>query len=278
MTTTDQQTRFLIPPEALAGLGSYAHTVGPLSVLSTDPLPDAVVESLMQRGILDSVDRVNARFSPVLDVMAEPAALAQVHVVGGGSLVEFTVHAASRGSVSAVATPEGLELAAPAEVDGAMRLLTQHVGFSMLTGLTLSVDVELRHAIAFSATIDHYRRRNLEGFLGGTPGGQPPADRQAVRELLSVTDARWFVPLVGGLTGADAAAADVDGLSGELDHAASQIATRFPLFDRVITVSSAATIGGGEHAASQVMIIQAGVHDLLVVEASQEGVRFTTLP
>ncbi|MBT8213148.1 MAG: zinc ribbon domain-containing protein [Acidimicrobiia bacterium] len=279
MTTAGVQPHFLIPAEALSGLGSYATSLGPLSVLGTDPLAPEVVVKLNEAGVLGADAGLTPEFAPLLQVLAEPRGVSQVQVTGGGSLVEFTAYASSGSTVSSVATPDGLSLTAPAQVDEAVQIVGEHVGFSMLASLALSIRLEPAEAVAFAAMVDHYRRRDLTALLDGGSASST-TDLGAVRQLLTVTDARWLVPLVGAVAGIDASEGSeaVGLLTSELDRAASQIATRFPLFDRVLAVTTAVAPDNGAPVGSQVMIIQGGVHDMLIIEAGEDGVGIVTLP
>jgi hypothetical protein len=282
MTSNAQGARFVLPPDALHVLGSFASApLGAMSVLSASQVSTEMSRSLTAAGALDSDGRPSAPFAPVLDVLAAPTGLAQLHLTGGESLIEIQIHTGAAGTVSVLSTSEGLELAAPADVDRMVRVLTEHLGFSMLPSLTLSAQLTAEDAVVFAATVDHHRRRLLAALLAGEALSDAPADDGSVRALLQVDDPRWLVPIVSALAGdipQGAAAARVGHLSSDVNQVARALALRFAVFDRIFTLVTVGSGTDGETMASQVACVQAGVHDLLVIEAGPDGLGFVTLP
>lgn len=280
--TEPQPSRLRLPPDALGVLGAFAAApLGPLSVLSAGPATSDMSHALVAAGALTGDATPTTAFAPMLDVLAAPRALAQLHLTGGGSLVELQVHSSGDRSVSILSTPDGLEFEAPAATDRMVRMLSEHLGYSMMPSLTISIRLDPVDAVVFAATIDHHRRRALEALLAGRPYVDAPADDDEVRSLMTATDAQWFAPIVSALAGdvtAASATTHVGRLPPDVARAARDLALRFVVFDRVLTLTSVGISDGDQPLASQVACVQAGVHDLVVIEPGPDGVGFVTLP
>jgi hypothetical protein len=286
-----------LSPEALKGLGSL---IKPQTVLSPfdvhGTLDQTQLAAHKQSGLLDSMARPSATFGPTLDTLAAPASFVQLRLQAGPEFFEHLAFFSADSAHSVLLTTSGtdLVLSDPVSVPGLVDLVRQYVGTSVLRAPTFDTEIEYAAAVVLGAAIDLYRRAELRTLADQAEFTAPSFDAQAIEAAIAHTpeDLRWLVAMLQSIRPGERANGSVGPMleqlvaAGHLGRTGTRyyltskpalLAERLLVPDNLLMVSTGQLGPDGGVTVTQLLCLQAGLHDLLTIERCEGNVRFECL-
>lgn len=293
---------FSIGRGQLAALGQLvpgAKTrISPLRGDGAETLGEDDQAELRRGGILDEGGGIADELRPTLDLLARTRAYTSVRFRAGPEVLEYNVYfGPDDGRVVAV-TPsgEGLLIEEPAPTGAFLEGVRAYSGGSIIRICEFDEELPTDQALTLSALLDLQRKAVLRAFADGTELPQATYDAAAVRRAIAETEsnAQWFVSLVQDLRGSESIPDEREvgealqalseaghlidmGTGYALGETASVLGSRFLMFDTMTSVWSGREREDGTVFDLQFLCGQAGVHEIMFVECSEERCQFTTL-
>ena len=293
---------FVIEPECLAGIGQLISgdktRVSPFQYGATEKLTDIHQDKLQQSGVLDAGGQIVSNLRPTLELLASTRAYTRIRLSPGAELLEYNVYFAPDGSraVSITSTDKGLVVQDPAPTEEFIEGLRAYTGGSIIRACDFDEEMRVEEALTLAALIDLRRQSVLRAFVDKTLSAQESYDAHAIYEAIANTpsSSQWLVAIIQDMveseiplsettierTLTDLATSNHVVKTGEqymLGEVESILGSRFLVFDNIMVLWSGRERDDGEIFNVGFTCLQAGVHELLFLDASGGRFQFTTL-
>lgn len=281
----------VLAPELLPALGGLlAEPQNALSVLrgpAVPPTPE-VREALRAAGVVHADGRIDPAVGPTLRILAAPTRMVglSTRLASSASLdTDLVVCWDDDRAVTLGRTAGQAIIVNPAELDHVAGVALGLVGASPWLDGTFEAEFSPGAVALLMTVVDHQRVAVLRAAADGRPLEPPPVERArlAVRQgsgLLSLAELVQVVDDRAAAWGPDDEATLVRGgflettPSGlQLAGASIALAAQLLWIKTIITLSAGTVEPDGSAQLAAVTWVQAGVHDVLAIERTPDGVR-----
>ncbi len=292
------EAAFTIAPGLLPWLGSAGPgATGPLSPFLAGDVRSPTLDEmdrLRSAGVIGADGALETHVRSTISALANPAVAVAVRLSSGEEYYEHTAFLSADGTRSVLLTTAGSEILVrdPAPIDEVLEGVRQYVGDSVLRAPRFEAELDPEAALAFAAIADLHRRALFGAYAGGTPFERPVLGPAKIAAAIgSAADGfQWLagvVKLVGGADRLAPAALDRLVRAGHLrkekggfalaDEAAL-LAERLLVVESVLALEAVrAAPGTTALQRLNLLCLQAGIHDILSVEAVDGRLRFECL-
>jgi hypothetical protein len=289
---------FLIPANLLGTLGTvWAGTPTSISpLLSSGAAGSEQKTQLIGAGICDEKGKIVPGLKPALDVLGNACAFTRIYISGGPNPSEFLVYFAPGGTTASLINIQGnFRVDCPAVAEVMVDMTAQTIGFTLFRNPVFEADLLPDEALAFSGLIDYRRRTLLRSLADRKAVVEDGADTARILEALAekdgdapgLCDVMLSVLDPAGKISPDSIGAALGSLakkglvtkSGPLWHlsdAGLYLARRMLIFDNSLVLTAGVVGKSGNVSVAGFTCIQAGVHDILFIDASAGNVSMRT--
>jgi len=293
-------TGYVVPAGLMGALGALwgavPTAISPLRHPAGDPLTDEERATLVGAGVLDASGSLTPGVRPALDVLGSATAFTRVYISGGLAPYEYLVFFAPSGASASIVNAGGdMSIASPAHAEEFLAMIGESLGLSSFVAAPFEATLEPAEAIVLSALLDAQRRESLTAILEGRDPEAVELTPAALGTLVakSGTDREWLVDVLFELTGSDGI--DADGVATAIASLESAglvakagkrlrltgnlllLGQRLLVLDSALTLTSGALAASGEVAVAGFTCLQAGVHDLLSIDAREGEVELRSV-
>lgn len=288
--------KMTLRPAALTWLGSgitEKSIISPLATIQVQGFSNEDREELIKQNIIESDNVIKAECYVVLENLALADAYSGIKMSGSFGQIAKTAFFNGEKRTFIDSGIQDLTVANYLDLDGLSALLNEVSGTSRLVNAKLELRFDAKTALAFVALVDVTRRKAMAYYAGLE---EMPLGYQA-EEILAMAESgagtRWLsaylktLPLPGlSLNGEELAAAmqvlDEGALveQGEYGYRllgeAHDLAANFLIIENLLNVRCG-QIQAGQIITSEALFLQAGLHDLLMIDYDGQGIDISTV-
>lgn len=289
--------KFSVTPAGLAWLSQAfpeATAISPLRSPSGNPadVDEEVTGDLLSQGVIESDGTITPQALAPLQLLAKSEKFARIRVRGTSSPLDKVVYFADGIACSVDATVARFEIQYPAMNQEAGYFLSELTGSSRLVNVPFAVTLPETQATTLLALVDLVRYGSLAALAGRTASVSFTLDEilaqlSAAHSFLSLSKTLESLTAGNGLVAADISAAlQALTVSGHVQHsegrfflqgAALELATTFLIPDYIFDLSFGTVLSAESVEQSSCSIVFCGMHNLLYVDATGEGVTLETI-
>ena len=286
----------VIPRGLLGAVGTlWAGTpsaVSPFFGAQPAPVTDADRKVLAAAGICGGDGQLDPALRPALDVVGAANAFTRVYVSGEGGLLEYMVYFAPSGDSASLANDDGaMQVDRPAAVPSFLAAISQRIGTSLYRNAALEATLPPDEAVVLAGLLDLQRRRLLRDTADGAGSVAVDASVADVAAACAgpTGDRQWLASVMLELLSAEGIGSDdrcatalkglverkiivMAGSAFRLGDEALYLARRMLVLDSALTLTVGHLGQAGGVSISGFTCLQAGVHDLLYIDAGADGV------
>jgi len=288
--------KMVLSPAALTWLGS-AFTektkISPLATIQEPGFTAAEKAALADQGVIDGGGAFTSESFAVFETLAGVTSYAGFRLTGAFGRIVKTVYFKDGKSVAIDSTGHGLVVSVGVDVDTLAGLINEITGISRLVNAQVNVKMGVKSALAFAALLDVTRKHALIQYagLGEMPTGY--SAEQIIEMHSKAEGSRWLTSYLRtlrlpqmSLNGDELekalhASIEVNLLEKSeqgyrLIGEAYDLATNFLIIENVLH----ARLGeerDGEIVSGEALFLQAGLHDVLMIDVDAETVEFNTV-
>jgi hypothetical protein len=290
----------LNPPQLAAVRNLLRGNIGPLSPFNLE-LPSSAAaihpQQLAATGLCDPAGNIHPYYGPLLDVLARPAGMVRVLFTTelGAGHETFTYFGANGGRAS-LSNQRGLAcLGLPDAAPATLELVGQHFGDSVLKSCEFEIELHPDVAMVLGATLDMQRRAFFQGLAGGTEAAPVGMDASHLTTILGAipSSTQWLTRVLAelldrprGIQPANIPSAiywlvqarllEPRGPVVVLAPPALALSRRLLVIDRFLSVTATRFTPQHGLEVMDVTCLQAGVHDLLMLDSGGDRVHLKT--
>lgn len=283
--------------KSLNGLIGSKNELSVLKHLPTKELLDSEKEELQLKGILDSNGSISKDINSSMNILANPYGVVKYIFTGGVGIYEHSLSYDDtfKKNVQLILTPESASIDDNISSENITKVIENFVGKSNIKSLNLSYKLNVAEALVVASMIDMERKSSLRAFVDEAMYTQNSYNVNVIWRMVNSTNPsiQWFVYLFNEVIG------EHDPLNqSQVQEAVNQLLDKgiitqkgdqyllsndFSLFsNRMVVIDNVISVQTYKQDKSEVInsaftCIQAGVHDLLLLDCDGEEIRFETI-
>ena len=289
-----------IDHEQLKSLNGLIGSKNEISVLKSLPTKDALdneKEEFKSKKILDSNGSISNEVQPLMDVLANPYGVVKYIFTGGVGIYEHSVSYDNtfKKPLQLILTPDTASIDDEVNAQKVINIMENFIGKSNIKSLNISNKLDVAEALVVAAIIDMERKASLRSFIDEAAYSQNSYSVNVIWRMVNSTNPsiQWFVYLINEVVGEHEPLSQsriqeaVNQLiekgivikKGEqylLSEEFSLLSNRMVIVDNVISVQTYKK-DGSAIINSGFTCIQAGVHDLLLLDYDGNTLQFKTI-
>lgn len=286
-----------LSPAALCWLGSAFDEktkLSPFSNLAADGLTAEDQQGLVSQGIIDGANALNPEAYALMECLAKAKAHANVRLSGSFGQVDRTAYFWGDRIVTADYARDHFIIDAGGGTEGITEIISEIAGNSRLVNSNLNARMGIKSAIAFAALLDLTRRHAMTQYAeaGVMPDGFTVSD---ILTMLERADKHrwltWFLKTLR-LPGASLDRAEVEEALSHLESSpwvlktgagyfltgeALELASNFLVVENILHLRSGQEDDQGRILGAECVFLQAGLHDVLMLDISADAVEFNAI-
>lgn len=283
--------------EALNGIVGPKNEISSLNYIDTKELSDGIKEEFSSMGILDSDWSLQSEIQPAIDILTNPNGVIKFIFTGGVGNYEqsLSYDETFKNYVSLTLTPDAAIIDDEVSTEGIARVFENFVGKSDLKSLSISYNFGLAEALVVASMLDMERKSTLRAFVDEVVYSHNSYNVNVIWRIVNSTTSsiQWFVYLVNEVVGKHEPLTQnqvLDALnqllekgivtkSGEqylLSDEFSLLSNRMVIVDNVLSMQSY-KIQDSKVLNSGFTCVQAGVHDMLLLDYDGNELHFETI-
>lgn len=288
--------RFLLSSAAITWIGSAFSEktkISPFTTIQAPGFKETDKPGLVEQGVIDQAGAFAPESYAVFEVLAGAEAYAGFRLTGAFGNVDKTSYFKGDKAVTIDSAGQGLVISTKTDVDSMVGILNEITGISRLVNSEVNVKMDATSALVFAALIDITRKNALGQYagLGDMPVGYA-ADK--IMDMLNKAEgSRWLSTYIRNLRLPKAVLNE-----NELDVAmaalleanlvekgdygyrllgeAYDMASNFLIIENVLHVRCGQETNG-HIVTGEAIFLQAGLHDVLMLDLDTETVEFNTV-
>ena len=292
MTTKD----YTIPAKLLGTLGTLwggkPTAISPFRYGESAEIRAEAQAALIAAGICDNDGRIVPGIRPALDILGTAEAFTRMYLSGGPNPQEFLVYFGQDGnSVSMINVRGDFRIIYPSRPDLFADMAVQTIGSTLFRNAPFDASVSYDEALVFCALIDLQRKALLHSVADSSEVKIAKATAGEISTALNGkdTDYQWLGIIMMSLLeqkaqpspdriGAALASLEGKGLVGKtgtswhLSDAGVLLARRMLIIDTSLVLTAGFEEKSGNVSIAGFTCVQAGVHDLLLIDAGETSV------
>jgi hypothetical protein len=274
------------------------NNISPLSRYMTKAYSEEDIDILNRMGMVNSEGDLLETIQPTIHILSEPYAVVKLTFTGGVGTYEHHVNydRTFKNPVSFTVTPDNFSIDDETNPHSIVHLLQDFVGKSNLKSISFSQKFNTPEALVIASILDMERRSNLRAFIDEIPINRNSYNAGMIWRIINSTSSsiQWFVSIINEVIGEHMTLSlqqvqnaieqlKIKGvieqratqfqLSGELAH----LSDRMIIIDNVLSVQAARLDEQNETVSAGFTCIQAGVHDLLLLDYNGKDIIFETI-
>jgi hypothetical protein len=287
-----------LTPAALNWLGSAFEKKTMVSPLSTAPQEDftqAGLDSLVKQGVVTAEKTLTTDAYALLDILAGAKKFASVQLSGGSGKVNRVTYWNGGKSVSFDNNGGTFILTPGNNVEGLGTVFQEICGSNRLISSKFSTTFDHRSALVFAGLFDLSRRAAIRLYADGADVPEGFSAAEVGQFVSSTNNARWLTSHIKTLNvkglsiSTEQAAASLKGLAEAavigaarsglytLAYDSAQLAANFLFIENVIHFRSGSENGDGKLASAECMFLQAGIHDVIMVDLAADKIELSAV-
>jgi hypothetical protein len=257
---------------------------------------DAEKQLLAKAGICDAAGKILPAVRPALDVLGTATGFTRMYLSGSVLPFECVVYfAPGKVPVSLLNQAGEMQIRVPAAAKQFVEMAAQTIGTSQYRSVPFNATLTPPEAIVLAGMIDIQRKATLKSVAGEQPPSAAICDLVSLWKITSKKgeNTQWLANVLLDLLSIDGIASEdpvvgaveslvrkgyalKQGSSYRLAEAPLALAGRMLLFDTALVLTSGHLGAGGSLSIAGFTCLQAGVHDLLVIDAGTDSVAIQT--
>jgi hypothetical protein len=249
-------------------------------------------KALSVAGFCNEQGQITPQARPVLDILGNATSFTRMYLSGGPNPYEYIVCFAPGGASASLVNIHGdMQIDTPALVPMFLTMASETIGSSMYRSSPFEATLSSAEAVVLAGMIDLQRKAALRSLAGDVKTEGTLMDPASIQASYSGgnNDNQWLAMVILGLTGTsgipgtDGFRKALDSLvnrglvlrsssSFKLNDDAQFLARRMLVFDTALTLTAGHLGNDGTVTVAGFTCLQAGVHDLIVVDVSGETV------
>lgn len=286
------KTEYLVNAPLLGSLGALwagkPTIISPLLYGNVGEISDKDKAELIAAGICNTDGQIVPDILPALDVLGNATAFTRMYLSGGPAPYEFLVYFGPDGKTTSLINVQGeFRINSPAAAEIFMNMTAQTLGSSFFRNASLEADLSPDEALVLFGLVDIQRKVLLRSLADNREVRAENADVSEILLILSDKKGsnQWLgnvmkslldqnEPLSGDRIVAaltlleKKVLAEKTGASWHLSDAGLHFARRMLVFDTSLLLTAGYLGESGEVSVAGFTCLQAGVHDLLFIDAS----------
>lgn len=288
--------RIVLSPAAITWLGSAFSEktkISPFTTIQVQGFAEEEKAGLVEQGVIDGESALAPDSYAIFETLAGADAYAGFHLTGAFGQIAKTAYFKGEKVVTVDIAGQEIIISTKVDADTMIGILNEITGISRLVNAQVNVKMGVKSALAFATLLDVTRKYALSQYagLGELPVGYT-AD-QLLAMFNQAEGSRWLTTYIktlrlpqvvlqadelaeamAGLLEAGLAEKGVYGyrLLGE----AYDLATNFLIIEHVLQVRCGQETNG-KLVTGEAMFLQAGLHDVLMLDVDAETVEFNTV-
>lgn len=286
----------VLSPAAITWLGSAFSDKTKISPFSTIQVPDFTEDDkarLIEQGVINGESAFTPDSYAIFETLAVAEAYAGFHLTGAFGQIAKTAYFKGDRVITVDNAGQELVVSTKVDTDNMIGILNEITGISRLVNAQVNMKMGVKSALAFAALLDVTRKHALIQYagLGDMPVGYK------TDELLDMLNqegsSRWLTTYIktlrlpqvvlpvdeldeamGGLL--EAGLAEKGEYGYRLLGEAYDLATNFLIIENVLHVRCGQETNG-KLVTGEAMFLQAGLHDVLMLDVDAETVEFNTV-
>lgn len=288
--------RMLLSPEAITWIGSAFSEktkISPFTTIQAPGFGETGKSDLIEQGIIDRESAFTPESYAVFEVLAGAEAFAGFRLSGAFGNINKTSYFKGNNAVTIDSAGQGLVISTKTDVDSMIGILNEITGISRLVNSEVNIKMDIKSALAFAALIDVTRKHALSQYAGlrDMPVGC------SADEILNMVDQaegnRWLTAYLKNLRLPHAALNESEldmAMAGLLeanllekgDYGYRLLGEAYDLAANFLIIENVLHVRCGQETNSQIvtgeaMFLQAGLHDVLMLDVDAETVELNTL-
>jgi hypothetical protein len=285
-----QTSNFVINAGLLGALGAlWGRTPTSVSpfLFGTPALGTAEKKALVGAGFCNEQGQVVPQAQGVLDILGTATSFTRIYLSGGPNAYEYIVYFSPGGAGASLVNVHGdMQIDTPPLASMITGMAAETIGSSLYHSSPFEATLSPGEAVVLAGMIDLQRKAVLRSLAGDTGAGGVAMDIASIQASFAGNkeDNQWLANVVSGLVGTDGIQGDnagniLDSLVAKglvrsssssyiLSDGAQFLARRMLVFDTALTLTAGHLGNEGTVTVAGFTCLQAGVHDLLVLDAS----------
>ena len=298
---TENSQKFVINAGLFGAVGilwaGTPSSISPFQYGKTQAPGNAEKVSLAQAGVCDTGGQILPAIRPALDVLGTATGFTRMYLSGGMAPTECVVYfAPGRVPVSLLNAEGNMQIAYPAAVPQFVEMAAQGIGTSMYRAVPFSATLAPDESVVLAAMIDIQRKQNLKSVADEQSSSAADCEIPVLWKNLSRKgdSTQWLGNVLMELLSLDGIPSEdrvrkaagslvqkgyarMQGSSYQLSEILLTLAGRMLIFDNALTLTSGFLSAGGSLSIAGFTCLQAGIHDLLIIDAAADSVTFQTV-
>jgi hypothetical protein len=301
MEMTENSQKYVIKAESFGAVGTlWAGTPSSISPFQYGKIQapgNAEKLSLAQAGICDATGQILPAVRPILDVLGTATGFTRMYLSGGMAPTECIVYfAPGRVPVSLFNAEGNMQIGFPAAVPQFVEMAAQGIGTSVYRAVPFSATLALDESVVLAAMIDIQRKQNLKSLADEQSSSASDCDIPVLWKNISQKgdNTQWLGNVLMELLSLEGISSEdrvrtaaeslvqkgyalKQGSSYRLSEILLTLAGRMLIFDNALILTSGYLSAGGSLSIAGFTCLQAGIHDLLIIDAAADSVTFQTV-
>jgi hypothetical protein len=247
-------------------------------------------------GFCDASGQIVPGILPALDVLGNAQAFTRMYITGGPNAYEYIVYFTADGRTASLINIKGdVQINCPSIADLFIEMASQALGLTVYRNATIKASLTPEEALVFSALVDLQRKEILRALAGSkdipplavdppsldtflaTPEGNYQWLNNVIRDLAYDENAPSPQVLAGLASLTDKGLVVKTGPAYRLSDDAAYLARRMLVIDTSLVLTTGQLASDGRVGLAGFTCLQAGVHDLLYIDATGGSVELQAI-
>jgi hypothetical protein len=292
---------YTIPAQLLGALGTLwagnATSISPFKYGKGGAVGTKERAALLAAGICDTQGQIVPAIRPAIDILGNAEAFTRMYLTGGPDTYEYLVYFDAGGNTVSMVNAGGeFQISYPSREGLFVEMAAQTIGFSLFRIAPLETSLSHDEALVFSGLVDIQRRAFLRSLADGGGARVIDASPGEIGSALARKegDYQWLGVVMMSLLeresppAPDHIAAALVSLAGKglatasgavwrLSDTGSLLARRMLVFDASLVLTAGSGGRSGKVNVAGFTCLQAGVHDLLFIDAGASTVELQSI-
>ena len=289
-----EKIEFTLQPELLGAIGNLwdgeLSEISPFMYGKTSSITKEQQSELKKLGICDNNGKIIDDVLPAIDVLANARAFTRIYIHNGLNIFEYISYFGANGDVASITNDSGNQLVNyPAPNNGIVESIRQNIGETIFRNSDFECEIKGSEALVLAAMMDIQRKTFLSDIADEKETGATTMDVKRIQDMLSsnAKNYQWLTYIIRDMMEVEAITSP-EGIEKVLDslvkmdyvakHDSGYILTqdtlllsrRMLLLDTFLTLTSGKIGDDGKVVVVGFTGIQAGVHDLLFIDANED--------
>ncbi len=293
-------SKYNIDLEKLKSLNGLIGKKNEMSVLKDFPdkeITNSIKEDLISDGILNSDGSLKKEIEASMNVLANPYGIVKYIFTGGVGIYEHSISydQSFKKNVQLILTPKSIVIDDELHTENIVQIMESFVGKSNLKSLNITYKLKPAEALVVAAMLDMERKSSLRAFVDEVVYSHNSYNANVIWRIVNSTNPsiQWFVYLVNEVIGEhepltqnqvqeainqllDKGIVTKNGDQYLLSDEFSMLSNRMIIIDNVVSILTY-KFANTQVISSGFTCIQAGVHDLLLLDYDGSDIRFNTI-